>query len=159
MSEPADKAIDELLKQYLAKHAKQQPAQATPEPSGSDGILDWALKEYLGVKIQRQHIANQAGANLVYNHGRNMEKQLGLASSGITPFPAPVSLHVQQPAAEPKKTPVWQQLALGGAMLGAGAALGPIGSMAVSALGNLIGTPQQAVPSSPGTGDVGIRIE
>lgn len=133
--------------------------------SGTDNVMDWAVREYMAAKIQKQHIMNQAGANLVYNHGRNIEKQLGLApSTGITPFPAPTTIQMSQPAPEQKKTPVWQQLALGGAMLGAGAALGPLGSLAVGALGNLIGANQQAVQPAlpvtlPGQGDVGIRIE
>lgn len=136
---------------------------APEAPAATDNVMDWALREYMAAKIQKQHIMNQAGANLVYNHGRNIEKQLGLApSTGITPFPAPTTIQMTQP--EAKKTPVWQQLALGGAMLGAGAALGPLGSLAVGALGNLVGANQQAAQPAapvtlPGQGDVGIRIE
>lgn len=124
--------------------------------------MDWALREYITAKIQRQHIMNQAGANMIYNHGRNIEKQLGLPpATGITPFPAPTTIQMSQPAPDQKRTPVWQQLALGGAMLGAGAALGPLGSMAVGAIGNLMGVGQQAPApvTLPGQGDVGIRIE
>jgi len=140
------------------------PPQGQPEAAGggTDNVMDWALREYMAAKIQKQHIMNQAGANLIYNHGRNIEKQLGLApATGITPFPAPTTVQVTQPPAEQKKTPVWQQLALGGAMLGAGAALGPLGSMAVGAIGNLMGVGQQAANpvTLPGQGDVGIRIE
>ena len=140
----------------------QSPHAAQPQHGGGDSVMDWALREYMAAKIQKQHIMNQAGANLIYNHGRNIEKQLGLPpSTGITPFPAPTTIQMQQPAAEQKKTPVWQQLALGGAMLGAGAALGPLGSMAVGAIGNMLGVAQEpAAPVTlPGTGDVGIRIE
>jgi len=143
------------------------PPQPPPDPeqqpqAGGDNLMDWALREYMAAKIQRQHIMNQAGANMIYNHGRNIEKQLGLPpATGITPFPAPTTVQVSQPPAEQKKTPVWQQLALGGAMLGAGAALGPLGAMAVGAIGNILGVEQEQAPpvTLPGTGDVGIRIE
>ena len=51
---------------------------------------------------------------------------------------------------------------LGAAMLGAGAALGPLGSAAVGAIGQLLTGPQQppvVAPVIPGRGDVGITIE
>ena len=150
-----------------------QPTQSQPLPSGGDSTLDWALKEYLTAKIQGMHIRNQGGANFVYNAGRYDEKIWGLPqASGITPFPAPVTIQQSQPAPPPtpqKETPVWQKLALGGAMLGAGAALGPVGAIGVSTLGKLLGVGQQQqtqpiVPDTlkpviPGMGDVGIRIE
>ena len=95
---------------------EQQESAAAGGGGGTDNLMDWALREYMAAKIQKQHIMNQAGANLIYNHGRNIEKQLGLPpATGITPFPAPTTVQVTQPAAEPKQTPVWQQLALGGA--------------------------------------------
>lgn len=138
----------------------EEPAKAAPTMTGNDNVLDWALQNYLAAKIQRQHILNQGGANFVYNAGRNDEKQLGLPPA-ITPFPAPTTVQVTQPPPEPRKMATWQQLALGGAMLGAGAALGPLGSMAMGALGNWLGANQKPADSIilPGQGDVGIRIE
>lgn len=158
-------------------------ADPSADPSSNGNVLDWIVKEYLSTKIQRQHIMNQNGANLVYNHGRNMAQKLGLTDNGITPFPAPTNITVQhpQPASTPAN-PVWKQLAFGAAMLGAGAALGPVGSLAVGAAGNMLGvnkpvgvnvdptmptppSPYKPTPTAPqntgtqGSAEVGIRIE
>jgi hypothetical protein len=153
-----------------------QAADPSADTSSGGNVLDWLVKEYLSTKIQRAHIINQNGANLVYNHGRNMAQKLGLTDNGITPFPAPTNITVQHPQPPPlPANPVWKQVAFGAAMLGAGAALGPVGSLAVGAIGNMLGVnqptgaqpPETAVdgtigtpdPGTPGSAEVGIRIE
>lgn len=143
--------------------AAEAPAQP-PQQSGADpALMDWIVKEYLGTKIQRQHIMNQAGANMIYNHGMDVAQKLGVPTNGITPFPAPTSVTIQQPSQPPRSAlNTWQQLGLGAAMLGAGAALGPLGSAAVGAIGQMLTGPQQppvVAPVIPGKGDVGITIE
>lgn len=153
--------------------APDAPPGPSQHPVASPDVLDWALKEYMAAKIQKLHIANQAGANLVWNHGQNIAKQLGLdATTAITPFPAPTTIIHQQPAdvitppaptLQREQTPIWKQLALGGAMLGAGAALGPLGAMAVGAWQHAIDRPGVTVPpvavADPGRGNVGLRID
>lgn len=59
----------------------------------SDDMLEDIIRAYCATKIQREHILNQNGANMVYNHGRDIEKKLGLDAGdankrlGIQPFP------------------------------------------------------------------------
>jgi hypothetical protein len=65
-----------------------------------DDMLADIVKAYAAAKIQRLHILNQNGANMVYNHGRDIANKLGLGNPpqgeanqnlGITPFPNPSS--------------------------------------------------------------------
>jgi len=57
----------------------------------SDQLIDDLIRAYLGEKIKRCNILNQNGANLVYLHGKDLGRKLGLPEDdlqGITPFPA-----------------------------------------------------------------------
>jgi hypothetical protein len=60
-----------------------------------DNVLDDVLRAYCAAKIQRQHILNQNGANMVNNHALDIAQKLGLNTDeankrlGITPFPSP----------------------------------------------------------------------
>lgn len=95
------------------------------------GILDWVVSNYLGSKIQAQHIRNYAGANLALNHGRDIAKKLGLDPAQITPFPCPTNISVNQevPPSPPQQSqPAMSMLAKAGiaaALLGAGAGAVP----------------------------------
>jgi hypothetical protein len=53
--------------------------------------MDDLVRAYLGEKIKQTNILNQNGANLVYLHGKDIGRKLGLSENdleGITPFPA-----------------------------------------------------------------------
>lgn len=66
----------------------------TPAIPAGMPILDWVVVNYLGSKIQRQHIMNYAGANLAYRHHADMVNKLGLTpeqKAPVTPYPSPVS--------------------------------------------------------------------
>ena len=57
----------------------------------ADEWLEKILAAYAGEKIKRENMLNQAGANLIYLHGRNTAKQLDLTDderATIAPFPA-----------------------------------------------------------------------
>lgn len=83
-----------------------QPTQLQPgQPPGGADMLEWAVGHYLAAKIQSQHILNQNGANLVYNHGRDIAKKLGLDEKAITPFPSPSNTQINVEKPEPEKPP------------------------------------------------------
>jgi hypothetical protein len=76
----------------------------------SDQVLDDLVRgvigKYLGEKIKRQNILNQNGANLVYLHGQDIGRKLGLPEDvldNVTPFPAQQTVVVQQEATESGK--------------------------------------------------------
>jgi hypothetical protein len=53
----------------------------------------------MGEKIKHQNILNQNGANMVYLHGQDIGRKLGLPSSvldNVTPFPASTTVVVQK---------------------------------------------------------------
>lgn len=94
--------------------------------------LDWIVTNYLASKIQAKNIMNYNGANLAFNHGRDMAKKLGLDPAQITPFPCPTNVSVTNP--EKPALPTWQKLALGAAMLGAGAGIAPLAGVVADAM-------------------------
>lgn len=111
------------------------PQDGSPQ---SSNILDWIVTNYLGAKIQSQHIRNYAGANLALNHGRDIAKKLGLDPAQITPFPCPTNISVNQetplPAPAQPQPPQQSQSAMSmlakagvaAALLGTGAGAVPV---------------------------------
>lgn len=98
-------------------------ANESQSPPSGMNVLDWVVTNYLGAKIQSQHIRNYAGANLALNHGRDVAKKLGLDPAQITPFPSNISVGIQQ---EQQKPPALSGLAKAGiaaALLASGAGL------------------------------------
>jgi len=66
-------------------------------------------KAYLGEKIKGLNIHNQNGSNLVFLHGKDVAKKLGLSEDDIkqiTPFPATQTVVIESPVVE---SPVIQQ--------------------------------------------------
>lgn len=93
-------------------------------------LLDNILAHYMAAKIQALHIKNQNGANLVFNHGRDLEKKLGLPPQ-ITPFPSPTSVSIGGESSETTQN-TWSDwlrryagpTLLGASLLGGGGGLG-----------------------------------
>lgn len=139
--------------------ATEQPAAAPPNiapPGVGDNVLDWLVTNYLGAKIQGQHILNYNGANLAENHARNTAKMLGLNPASITPFPSPVSVSLQQDA--PAKTPAWKQLAFGAALVASGAGAIPAASLLIDKFTEETPVTAPVEPTDPETGNVGFEI-
>lgn len=109
---------------------EQPPQPDLPKPAGTD-VLDWIVTNYLGAKIQASHIMNYNGANLAFNHGRDIAKKLGLDPAQITPFPCPTNVSVSTESVQPpaKPSPAASPLLKAGiaaALVGSGAGLIPI---------------------------------
>lgn len=126
-----------------------------------DNVLDDVLRAYCATKIQRQHILNQNGANMVNNHALDIAQKLGISTEdankrlGITPFPSPAT---NTSINSTQTTSPWLTAALVAlsAVGGAGAA------SAVSAYmnrDNAADTPPAVVePSKPTFGEVDIDV-
>jgi hypothetical protein len=59
-------------------------------------MLEEIVRAYCAAKIQKLHILNKNGADLAYNHQRDIAQKLGLPEDpakglGITPYPSPVN--------------------------------------------------------------------
>lgn len=83
---------------------------SNPLNSPQFDTLDAIVREYVRVKLQSIDIRNYNGANLAYTHAADMANKLGLDERqkiGITPFPAPTTVSIQQapPTPEPPPTP------------------------------------------------------
>lgn len=77
----------------------------------ADDMLEDVVKAYCAAKIQKLHILNQNGANLVNNHALDMAQKLGISTDeankrlGITPFPSPTNnTNIESKAASPWAT-------------------------------------------------------
>lgn len=63
----------------------------------ADDLIEAIVKGYAEAKLQKLHILNQGGANLVYNHGANTANLLKLSEDqklNITPFPSPAKTEI-----------------------------------------------------------------
>lgn len=109
-----------------------------PAPSSGDGLLDWVVQQYLGSKVQAKHIMNYNGANMAFNHGRDIAKKLGLDPELISPFPAKPTTNVQL---QQTPTPLWKQVAIGASLLAGGAGAATVASSFLS------DKPQVVVPA------------
>jgi hypothetical protein len=112
-----------------------QPEIPTP-PQGGD-LLEWIVGQYLGQKIQAKNILNYNGANMAFNHARDIAQKLNLDVNRITPFPAnSTSINVSMPDSPPtptapqtSTTPAtdgmkpWQQAAIAAMLMASGAAV------------------------------------
>lgn len=82
----------------------------------SDNVLDEMMKAYAAVKIQKQHILNQNGANMANIHALDIAQKLGISTDeankrlGITPFPSPTSN--TNTRVETNKTSPWATAAI-----------------------------------------------
>lgn len=136
---------------------------AVPPQSPSSELLERLLWEYGRARIQQMDILNYNGANLAYNHARDIEKKLGLPSA-VTPFPSPTNISVnqiqptpQQPQTQPASA---SQSALSGP-LGWLAAAG-IASVPPTLLALILalkgGTAAPAPMTSPGPADSAYKV-
>lgn len=145
-----------------------QAQPATP-PQGAD-LLDWVVGQYLGQKIQAKNILNYNGANMAYNHARDIAQKLNLDVDKITPFPAnSTSINVSVPPTTESRTVTetttntgmkpWQQAAVAALLVASGAG-------AATLMPTLINKPEandEAVPiaepftPTPGTVDIDVR--
>lgn len=140
-----------------------QEQQAPPVGTDSAAVLNWAMAQWLSTVIQKQHILNYNGANLAYNHGRDIANKLGLEPASISPFPASTKISVQQPPPTPpsppipqpsqthvevNQTPTWQKVAMGAALVAAGAGIPGVIHMATT---SAVSQPVQAAPVQPET--------
>lgn len=118
--------------------AQQTVIPGIPAVPNGGSLLDWVVQQYLGAKIQKEHILNQNGANLVYNHGRDIAKKLGLDTAGITPFPANTTINVEQTPAQSQptapQTSTLQKLAMSAALVTAGAGIPYLAGAAIDAI-------------------------
>lgn len=99
--------------------------------SGSE-LLDQVLWEYARAKIQKLDIVNYAGANMAFNHARDIEKKLGLPSS-VTPFPSPTNISVSQVQPAPQQ----QQQTTPPPSQPASALSGPLGWLAAAGVASV----------------------
>ena len=74
-------------------------------------LRQWGLE-----KLKARNILNQNGANLVFLHGQDMAKKLGLNPDDIMPYPGHAVVSIETPAPAPAPapaTPFWQKAAIG----------------------------------------------
>jgi hypothetical protein len=119
----------------MANLAKEKPKPETEQPLPAEGqsagtdLLDRITENYLNSRIQRQHIMNYNGANLAYNHQRNVAASLGLDPTPITPFPAPTSQSLRiDNRGRQDSAGLLGKLAIGAALLGMGGGIGAAAS-------------------------------
>ena len=121
------------------------PANTTESQSPPQGtnVLDWVVANYLGAKIQSQHIRNYAGANLALNLGRDVANKLGLDPAQITPFPSNISVGIQHP--EQPQRPALSGMAKAGiaaALLASGAGIPSAAAWVASQLKPAVVSPE-----------------
>jgi hypothetical protein len=71
----------------------------------ADQLMDDLVRAYLGEKIKQTNIANQNGANLVYIHGKDIGRKLGLSDEElrcITPFPGQTKVFIDESPSKDK---------------------------------------------------------
>lgn len=128
--------------------------------------LDAIMRAWAAAKIQKLHILNYNGANLAFNHAADVANKLGLSDAqkaGVTPFPCPVNISMEQAQLEPKPPvamPAPKSSWLDALIVTAGAALVGGGILA----GSWLMRPETGKPVVPTThssrdGKVGLEVE